>query len=310
MLGGDAMKTAALIVTTGLPRISGIRALSEQVGAIHAGQRMIAAFQRCGVMLTGLVVGPEDKKAERAFVQDGVIFLRCAATASFDDGVRQGLSFLRDKFDQVFVVPGDTPLFLPSSLEVLLDTDSPIAIPVCSRMHGWPVLLRSSAVDAYLSGSQPLDAFLDSGSLERSCPAVRDSGILIRSGEMGHRRELIRLHDRQLFRPSVEVALTNGAQIFDSRMCMLLHLVDSTRSVLDACSLMQMSYSAAWKLLNQVEDELGFPLVRRIRGGPEGSGTELTEKGRSLMEAYDRYTAQLSKQAQELYQLHFSGLSE
>ena len=81
MLGGDAMKTAALIVTTGLPRISGIRALSEQVGAIHAGQRMIAAFQRCGVMLTGLVVGPEDKKAERAFVQDGVIFLRCAATA-------------------------------------------------------------------------------------------------------------------------------------------------------------------------------------------------------------------------------------
>lgn len=304
------MKTAALIVTTGLPRISGIRALSEQVGAVSAGQRMIAAFRRCGVILTGLVVGPEDKKAERTFVQEGVIFLRCAADASFDDGVREGLSFLRGKFDRIFVVPGDTPLFLPSSLEVLLGNDAPIAVPVCSQMHGWPVLLRSDAVEAFLESGQSFDAFVDAGTMEKSCPAVRDSGILIRSGDMRHRAELIRLHDRQLFRPSVEVALTNGAQIFDSRMSMLLHLVADTRSVLDACSLMQLSYSAAWKLLNQAEDELGFSLVRRIRGGPVGSGTELTEKGRALLDAYDRYTMQLGKQAQELYQLHFSGLSE
>lgn len=304
------MKTAALIVTTGLPRISGIRALSEQVGAVSAGQRMIAAFQRIGVLLTGLVVGPEDKKAERAFVQDGVIFLRCAATASFDDGVREGLSFLRGKFDRIFVVPGDTPLFLPSSLEVLLGTDSPIAVPVCSQMRGWPVLVRSDAAEAYLESGQSFDVFLDSGTIGQSCHAVRDSGILIRSGDMRHRAELIRLHGRQLFRPSVEVALTNGTQLFDSRMSMLLHLVDDTRSVLDACNLMQISYSTAWKLLNQVEDELGFPLVRRTRGGPNGSGTELTEKGRALLEAYDRYTEQLRRHAQKLYQLHFSGLSE
>lgn len=304
------MKTAALIVTTGLPRISGIRALSEQVGAVSAGQRMIAAFQRVGVLLTGLVVGPEDKKSERVFVQDRVIFLRCVADASFDDGVREGLSFLRGKFDRIFVVPGDTPLFLPSSLEILLDTDSPIAVPVCSLMQGWPVLLRSDAVEGYLESGQSFDAFLGSGAMERVCPPVRDSGILIRSGDMHHRAELIRLHDRQLFRPSVDVALTNGTRLFDSRMSILLHLVADTRSVLDACSLMQLSYSAAWKLLNRAEDELGFSLVRRIRGGPAGSGTELTEKGRALLDAYDRYTAQLGKHAQELYQLHFSALSE
>lgn len=304
------MKTAALIVTTGLPRISGIHALTEPVGAVSAGQRMIAAFQCCGVTLTGLVVGPEDKKAERAFAQDGVIFLRCAADATFEDGIRQGLSFLRGKFDRFLVVPGDTPLFLPRTLQALLETDPPIAIPVCSCLHGWPVLLRADAVEAYLEGGLPFDAFLESGKPEHTCISVRDSGILIRSGDMRHRAELIRLHDRQLFRPSVEVALTNGSQIFDSRMSMLLHLVDDTRSVLDACSLMQISYSAAWKLLNQVEEELGYPLVRRIRGGPGGSGTELTEKGRALLDAYDSYTEHLSRQAQELYALHFAALAE
>ena len=89
---------------------------------------------------------------------------------------------------------------------------------------------------------------------------------------------------------------------------MLLHLVDDTRSVRDACSLMQISYSAAWNLLNQVEDELGFPLVTRIRGGSTGSGSVLTEKGRALMDAYDRYVQQLNQEAQNLFKAYFSAL--
>ena len=59
------MKIGALIVTTGLSRISGVAALLSEVGAITAGQRMISAFQCAGVSLVGLVVGPEDKKSER-----------------------------------------------------------------------------------------------------------------------------------------------------------------------------------------------------------------------------------------------------
>ena len=59
------MKIGALIVTTGLSRISGVAALLSEVGAITAGQRMISAFQCAGASLVGLVVGPEDKKSER-----------------------------------------------------------------------------------------------------------------------------------------------------------------------------------------------------------------------------------------------------
>ena len=50
------MKIGALIVTTGLSRISGVAALLSEVGAITAGQRMISAFQCAGVSLVGLVV--------------------------------------------------------------------------------------------------------------------------------------------------------------------------------------------------------------------------------------------------------------
>ncbi len=295
------MKTGALIITTGLPGVSGINALTAQVGAISAGQRIIAAFQRCGVSVTGLVVGPEDKKAERAFAQAGVVFLRCAGDASFDDGVREGLRFLLGKLDRVFLVPGDMPLFLPQTLESLLGNDVPAAIPVYSQMHGWPVLLRADAISAFLESEATLEDFLARESLERIYTPVPDTGVVIRSGDMTHRSTLIRTHDRQLIRPSVGISLTNGSALYDDRLSMLLHLVDDTRSVLDACSLMQISYSAAWKMLNHAEEELGYPLVRRIRGGPEGSGTELTEKGRLLMTAYDRLQEQLTLTAKELY---------
>ena len=302
------MKTGALIVTTGLSHISGIAALQAEVGSITAGQRMIAAFRRCGIALTGLVVGPENKKAERPYAQAGVIFLHCGADTSFLDGIRTGLRFLHGKFDRVLILPGDMPLVLPETLDALLGTEAPIARPICRQIHGLPLLLGGEAMTFLLSSG-------DCGTLEEAlarCPLatayipVSDSGVLIRSGDMTHRSKLIQGHDRQLTHPCVGINLSNGSVLYDDRLSMLLHLVDDTRSVLDACSLMQMSYSAAWKMLNQMEDAIGYPLVRRIRGGPEGSGTELTEKGRILMDAFDRYAQHLNREAQTLFQQHFS----
>ena len=173
------MKIGALIVTTGLSKISGVAALLSEVGAITAGQRMISAFQCAGVSLVGLVVGPEDKKSER-----------------------------------------------------------------------------------------------------------------------------------QLSRPITEVTLYNGGPLYDPRLSMLLHLVEDTHSVRDACSLMQISYSAAWNMLNRVEDELGFPLITRNRGGASGSGSGLTLKGKLLMDAYDQFAEHLNREAQALYGKFFNSLVE
>lgn len=173
------MKIGALIVTTGLSRISGVAALLSEVGAITAGQRMISAFQCAGVSLVGLVVGPEDKKSER-----------------------------------------------------------------------------------------------------------------------------------QLSRPITEVTLYNGGPLYDPRLSMLLHLVEDTHSVRDACSLMQMSYSAAWNMLNRVENELGFPLITRNRGGASGSGSGLTLKGKLLMDAYNQFAEHLNREAQALYGKFFNSLVE
>ena len=306
------MKTAALIVTTGLGRVSGVAALMPEVGAITAGQRMISAFQCAGVSLVGLVVGPEDKKAERQFVQNGVVFLRCKDGTGLFQGMQEGLSFLRGKFDRIFVVPGDTPLFLPSTLKAMLSSSASLVVPENKHVNGYPLLLDGQAVDFLLS--QPDYAAAEKavrrGAISVESVVVEDSGILLRGSDMTHKKLLIQNHNSQLSRPVTEVTLCTGSPLYDPRLSMLLHLVEDTRSVRDACSLMQISYSAAWNMLNRVEDELGFPLVTRIRGGSTGSGSVLTEKGRALMRAYDRFSEHLDLAAKELYDQFFAPLSK
>lgn len=297
------MKIGALIVTTGLPRISGVTALLPAVGAISAGQRMISAFQCADVSMVGLVVGPEDKKSERQLAQSGVIFLRCPEGTGFFQGLQEGLTFMRGKFDRVFVVPGDNPLFLPSTLRAMMQSTAPLVVPETKYVNGYPLLLDNRAIEFLLS--QPdfatAEKAVHQGGIALESIHVDDVGILLRGEDMSGKKALIEQHSAQLSRPVMDVAIHGSTLLYDLRLSTLLHLVEYTRSVQDACSLMQMSYSTAWHMLNHVEEELGFPLIMRNRGGASGTGTILTEKGKRLMDAYDQFAAQMKKEADLLY---------
>ena len=301
------MKIGALIVTTGLDRVSGVTALLPEVGAISAGQRMISAFQCADVSMVGLVVGPEDKKSERQLAQNDVIFLRCPEDTGFFQGLQKGLSFMRGKFDRVFVVPGDVPLFLPSTLRAMLKSTASLAVPETKSVNGYPLLLDNRAMDFLVSQPDYNTAKdeISRGELLIESIHVDDIGILLHGEDMSVKTALIEKHSEQLSRPMMDIAIHGSTLLYDPRLSTLLHLVEYTRSVQDACSMMQISYSTAWNMLNRVEDELGFPLVMRNRGGASGPGTVLTEKGRRLMDAYDQFSERMKKEADLLYDLFF-----
>lgn len=301
------MKIGALIVTTGLPRVSGVTALLPEVGAISAGQRMISAFQCADVSMVGLVIGPEDKKSERQLAQNDVIFLRCPEDTGFFQGLQKGLSFMRGKFDRVFVVPGDVPLFLPSTLRAMLKSAASLAVPETKSVNGYPLLLDNRAMDFLVSQPDYNTAKdeISRGELLIESIHVDDIGILLHGEDMSVKTALIEKHSEQLSRPMMDIAIHGSTLLYDPRLSTLLHLVEYTRSVQDACSMMQISYSTAWNMLNRVEDELGFPLVMRNRGGASGPGTVLTEKGRRLMDAYDQFSERMKKEADLLYDLFF-----
>ena len=72
----------------------------------------------------------------------------------------------------------------------------------------------------------------------------------------------------------------------------LLEAVDRTGSISGAARAMGMSYARAWRLLSELNGWFG-PVVETHRGGGDGGGASLTDKGRAVLDAYRGLQAEL-----------------
>ena len=85
----------------------------------------------------------------------------------------------------------------------------------------------------------------------------------------------------------------------------LLEMIDLTGTISAACEAMHMSYTKAWKMLNQAEKQLGEKVVVRMNGGSDGGYTLLTEKGHRLLDAYRGMQRELKEQTDRLLEKYF-----
>lgn len=306
------MKTAALIIMTNLPEQNGVIASLLNAGSVSVGQRMIAAFQCAQVSRIVIVTGPDARKIRQTLAQNGVLFLRNQNydSASMMDSVRMGLRFLGEEYDRILITPGDVPLFRPETVKALVNIAAPVAVPVYSQIHGFPICVDQSAAKALLAQEEPvtLEEAVAACPAEKAWIPIPDPGVVIRTGGLDQKKEAIAGHNELLLRPVVDISLNGVFPLYNEKLSALLHLVDETRSVRLACNLMQMSYSSAWHMLNSAEDSLGFPLIQRLRGG-SGGGSILTEKGRRLMEAYDGFSAKIRDNANAAFEGFWQGVS-
>lgn len=290
------MALGAVILTTGAHRAAGLTSLLSPAGSVTAGQRMIAAFQRVGVEQIWLVTGPENRRAERSFAGNGVFFLHQEPAAqTAEQALRFALSHLPAYLDRLFITCGDTPFCLPQTLMQLMEYDADAVRPYFGETPGWPIFATRKMLQKSVNPLSPDHI---------SRVPTDDPGVL--PGLPGDGQ--IDRHGNELERPVLNLEITRGVSFYDKRLSALLHLVDETQSVRDACRIMQISYSVAWQMLNRAEEVTGFPLVTRKRGGPAGQGSFLTERGRKLMDAYDAFSAEIEALAERRYHALFGGM--
>lgn len=103
----------------------------------------------------------------------------------------------------------------------------------------------------------------------------------------------------------VAVSLTAGEVTFDVSDAALLQAVDREGSLNAASHTLGRSYSRAHKRLATLEETLG-PLVERERGGEDGGGSVLTERGREMLTRFARIRAVIAGTA-AAEEIGFSG---
>ena len=306
------MDTAALIVAAGMSSRMGSFKPMLNIGSISVAQRVIANFRQAGINKIVMITGFNATMLERHLAGNNIIFLRnenYERTQMFDS-VKIGLNYLSDKCERLLFTPVDVPLFTSQTVKKLLSSGAKLACPVCNGLTGHPLLISKELFPTILadSGDGGLKGAVDRCGAELVQIAVDDPGTVRDADTPEDFSALLELHNSQLIRPEISVALSKEKPFFDSRIATLLTLIDETSSVRAAGQRMQLSYSSCWNIIRRLEEQLSYSLVERNQGGSGGSRSLLTEKGKLLIERYNSYTKLLSSYAEELYEEQFKGL--
>jgi len=303
------MQTAALIVAAGMSKRMGEFKPMLSIGSISIAQRVIATLQQSGVSKIVMVTGYNATALERHLSGNGVIFLRNDhyETTQMFDSVRIGLRYLKGKCDRVLFTPVDVPLFTAGTVKAILDFGAALACPMCEGKQGHPILIAEPLIQEILldCGEQGLKGAMDRCSEPLVRIDVEDPGTIRDADTPEDYASLVDYHNSQLVRPVVNVALAREMPFFDSRVAVLLTLIDETSSVRTACQRMQISYSSGWNLIRTLESQLKFSLILRSQGGIGGGMSILSEDGRKLLQLFNDYQNELRTQADILFGKYF-----
>ncbi|MDC7126169.1 MAG: NTP transferase domain-containing protein [Spirochaetales bacterium] len=288
------MKTGAVIVSAGMSsRMTDFKPLMK-IGSISMVERIITNFQQANIFPIVLVTGYRGSELEKALSKTGILFVRNKEyqTTEMFDSAKLGFSFIKDKCDRTFFTPVDIPLFTLNTISNLLKSSAPIAKPVCEEKEGHPILISNRLLDGLIkdNGHGGLKKAIDRCGFDIEKVEVNDDGILYDADTQHDFDNLVKKHNEQLFRPSIEISLMCENKLFDKNGERLLKLIEFTGTVKEACEKMQISYSKAWGILSDLEKNLGFALVERKSGGDTGGKSRLTQEGKKLLAEYENFT--------------------
>ena len=95
------------------------------------------------------------------------------------------------------------------------------------------------------------------------------------------------------------LATKNGEGVLGDGKWKILKAIDQEGSLTAACQALGITYRHTWNDLKKVEKILGFALLEKSRGGPEGGHSVLTAEGIKLVNAFDQFHARMDTLMQQ-----------
>jgi len=107
-----------------------------------------------------------------------------------------------------------------------------------------------------------------------------------------------------------KIWLDHNGKAFGDGPHEILKGVEKTGSLHQVAVQMGMSYSKAWKLIREIEQRLGFPLLDRRVGGQSGGGSQVTLQAKELMVCYGRFQREAKGAIERIYRKQFASFAQ
>lgn len=293
--------TGGLIVAAGKTSAGNEACPLLKIGSISVVKRIVLTFQQVEISPIVVITGYRAEEIEHDLADYGVIFLRNPEyeTSQMFDSAKIGLDFLQNKCDQVLFNPVNIPLFTPETIQKMMECGEKVISPSYHGKVGHPLMLSSKLIPGILkyAGNRGMRGAIENMGVERQGLEIEDEGILHNTDDIERLDQLLEKHNHQILHPFVRISIEKESLFFNSRTKLLLILIQDTHSVRSACRRIALSYSKAWNMLNELEQELGYAVVERKHGGSKGGKTYLTNEGLEFLEKYQQFEQNIRQYA-------------
>ena len=298
-----------------LKRIGGVVAVANndaaqpllQVGTIPIIRRIVITYQQVGIFPIVVVTGKENDEIKRELSNYGVIFLENSKADKMElmDAFRIGLQYLQRKCERMVLTTVNVPMFTPNTLLALLSAEGAVVAPSYEGRGGHPIVIRDEVIPDILAytGENGLRGAMES--LPRTWVDVDDQGVLTNIHDQAALLARLEEHNTAILHPAIHMQLEQENPFFSARLKLLLYLIADTHNMRTACAQSGIAHSKAWDMINRLEQNLGYGIVERQRGGKAGGGTRLTRRGEEFLDAYHEFEQTVHHFTQKEFQKRF-----
>ncbi|WP_411681467.1 NTP transferase domain-containing protein [Clostridium thailandense] len=284
---------------------------TKKVGSISLIQRIVLTYKKAGIWPIVVITGFEEPEVKSNLVRDDAIFIinNDYENPELIDSYKIGLKYLEGKCKRVLLTPVNVPMFNYNTVKKMVETEGEIVIPSYNRHGGHPILIGSVYISRILlyDGDDGLRGAINSFGADITRVDVDDRGVVCSIHDENKLEELLTAHNDSLFQPVLSVSMRKEKIFFDSRLRLLLELIDENHSVNGACKRMSLSLSKAWEMIKELEENLGYEVVLRRQGGAKGGRAQLSDKGREFMDNYNKFFSAVKNYADEQFKKYFEG---
>jgi len=310
-------KLAAIVLAAGVSsRMGNFKPLLQVDGASMI-QRVVSSMKAAEADPIAVVTGYKADLLKEHLKNEGLLFVHNSHYYSTQmlDSLLLGASALPGGTERVLICPADIPLIKRETMQALLAAKGDFIRPVYQGTPGHPVVMTADALDRIRTQQNHPDGLRGAVAACGITPTdvdVSDLGTTLDGDTRDEYAALLKYHrqETQLPQPlqlDLRLGLHAETSFWGPECAQFLELIQTTGSMLNACQCMHMSYSRGWKMINEIERQLGYPLLYRAQGGPSGGGSALTPRGKLFLAAFLRMQAEIQAQSQAIFSRYFPG---